>query len=198
MTYKNKQGIKAIFFDMDGTITRPHIDWKALRDRVGVPPGVPIMAHLEALPEPETTRAETVLCDVEYEAAESAEPNPGVAELFDYLSRQPLDLALITNNHRRAMHRVVEKLGLPFQLLLSREDALLKPAPDLLLLALSRLHLAPTDAVFVGDGHYDRAASTAAGIPYIHLAHDLTTEPNGPTIHHLRELPDHLSPDISG
>ena len=93
MTYKNKQGIKAIFFDMDGTITRPHIDWKALRDRVGVPPGVPIMAHLEALPEPEKTRAETVLCDVEYEAAESAEPNPGVAELFDYLSRQPLDLA---------------------------------------------------------------------------------------------------------
>lgn len=187
--------LKAIFFDMDGTITRPHIDWKALRARVGVPEGVPIMAHIEALPATEREGAEIILCDVEYEAAEKSEPNPGVAELFDYLARQPLDLALITNNHRRAMHHVVEKLGLSFHLLLSREDAPLKPAPDLLLLALDRLGLEPTEAIFVGDGHYDRTASTAARIPYIHLAHDPTTEPNGPTIHHLRELPHHLSPD---
>ena len=190
--------LKAIFFDMDGTITRPHIDWKELRVRVGVPVGVPIMAHIEELPAAERDRAEAILLDIEYEAAEKAESNPGVAELFDYLAQQPLDLALITNNHRRAMHHVVEKLGLRFRLLLSREDAPLKPAPDLLLLALDRLQLEASEAVFVGDGHYDRAASAAAGIPYIHLAHDPHALTDGPTIRHLGELPDHLSPDASG
>ncbi len=190
--------LKAIFFDMDGTITRPHIDWKELRARVGVPVGVPIMAHIEELPTDERDRAEAILLDIEYEAAEKAESNPGVAELFDYLAQQPLDLALITNNHRRAMHHVVEKLGLRFRLLLSREDAPLKPAPDLLLLALDRLQLEASEAVFVGDGHYDRAASAAAGIPYIHLAHDPHAQTDGPTIRHLGELPGHLSPDAPG
>ena len=68
--------LKAIFFDMDGTITRPHIDWKELRVRVGVPVGVPIMAHIEELPAAERDRAEAILLDIEYEAAEKAESTP--------------------------------------------------------------------------------------------------------------------------
>ena len=52
--------------------------------------------------------------------------------------------------------------------------------------------------MFVGDGHYDRAASAAAGIPYIHLAHDPHAQTDGPTIRHLGELPGHLSPDAPG
>ena len=189
--------LKAVIFDMDGTVTRPCIDWQALRARVGVPDGVPIVAHIEALPADEGERAEAMLRDVEYEAAERAESNPGVAELFDCLARQPLDLVLVTNNHRRAMRRVVEKLDLRFRLMLSREDAPMKPAPDLLLLALDRLQLESCEAVFVGDGHYDRAASAAARIPYIHLAHDPDGPSDGPTIHHLGELPDHLGLDAT-
>jgi HAD superfamily hydrolase (TIGR01509 family) len=184
--------LRAILFDMDGTITRPHIDWPALRGRVGVPEGTPIMEYIDGLPEPERARANGVVEEVEMEAADSAVLNPGVHELLGRLRSRPLRLALITNNHRRAMLTVVDKFGLAFDLLLCREDALLKPAPDLLLLALDRLQVRAGEACSVGDGRYDRDASQAAGIRYVHLAHDRQTPVAGPTVHSLDELWEHL------
>ena len=184
--------LKAILFDMDGTITRPSIDWKDLRLRVGVPEGVPIIAHIDSLPRAAAEAAEAVVREVEYEAAVAAQANPGLCELFEYLDRQPLDLVLVTNNHRRAMHHIVDKLGLNFRFVLSREDATLKPAPDLMILALGKLGLRPYEVVCVGDGHYDRTASAAAGIRYIHLSHDRSAPVEGPTIYELGELLQHL------
>ena len=40
-----------------------------------------------------------------------------------------------------------------------------KPAPDLLLLAASRLALGPADCLFVGDSENDVEAAKAAGMP---------------------------------
>ncbi|WP_329089675.1 HAD family hydrolase [Streptosporangium sp. NBC_01469] len=44
------------------------------------------------------------------------------------------------------------------------EDARPKPAPDGVLLALTRLGVAPTEAVFIGDTEGDIAAALAAGV----------------------------------
>ena len=184
--------LKAIFFDMDGTITRPYIDWKTLRRRIGMPEGMTIMAHIESLPDPERSRAERAVEEAETEAAECAELNPGAAALIHGLRAHPVKLALITNNHRRAMHKVVEKFGLDFDLLLSREDAPLKPAPDLLLLALEKLRLQPQETCFIGDGRYDQMASEAAGIAYVHLANDNQPHERHPTIFALGELWNHV------
>lgn len=185
--------LRAILFDMDGTITRPHIDWPALRRRVGVPEGMPIMEYIDSRPESEWARASAQVEEAEMEAADNAILNPGVHELLGRLRTRPVRLALITNNHRRAMLTVVEKFGLAFDLLLCREDAQLKPAPDLLLLALDRLGVRAAQACCVGDGRYDRDASQAAGIPYVHLAHDRQAPVAGPTVHSLDELWEHLS-----
>jgi HAD superfamily hydrolase (TIGR01509 family) len=184
--------LRAIFFDMDGTITRPHIDWPTLRQRVGVPEGMPIMEYIETLSSPDRRQAEEIVEEVEFQAAEAAALNPGAAELVHDLRAHPLKLALITNNHRRAMHHIVEKFHLEFDLLLSREDAQLKPAPDLLLLALDRFQLTPEQTCFVGDGRYDRMASDAAGIPYIHLANDGQPADGAPTLFALEELWLHI------
>ena len=184
--------IKAILFDMDGTITRPHIDWKALRARLGIPPESTIIGHLDSLPQPERERAHGILEATEMGAAEQAELNPGATDLLAELRSRSVRLALITNNHRRAMRRVVETFGLEFDLLLSREDAPMKPAPDLILLALKQLRIEPHQACFVGDGRYDRMASEAAGVPYIELVHDSQPPAPGTTIRALPELWDRL------
>lgn len=184
--------LKAILFDMDGTITCPYIDWKALRQRVGAPEGVPIMKYIESLSPPQRQWAEGILETAELEAAEQAELNPGAAELIQGLRARSLKLALVTNNHRRAMERVVERFGLEFDLLLSREEAPLKPAPDLLLLALERFGIEASEARFVGDGRYDQMASQAAGIPYIHLAHEGQPPVDAPTIFALSDLWQYL------
>jgi HAD superfamily hydrolase (TIGR01509 family) len=187
--------LKAILFDMDGTITCPHIDWHALRQRVGAPQGVPIMEYADSLSNPQKERAHALVEAAEMEAAEQAVLNPGARELLVELRAYPLRLALVTNNNRKAMRTIVDKFRLDFDLLLSREDAPLKPAPDLVLRALERFKLAPTQACFVGDGTYDRLASQAAGVPYIHLAHDRDTAVTGPTIHALDELWDYIKLD---
>ena len=184
--------LKALFFDMDGTIISPHIDWEDLRARIDIPEGAPFIAYIDSLPSPQRERAHAALEAAENEAASHSILNPGAAELLNYLRSNSLRLALITNNNRRAMTTVVEKFNLRFDLLLSREDGILKPAPDLILLALDKLGLSPQEACFIGDGLYDRMASREAGVPFIHLSHDPLEAPTGPTIHTLAELRSHL------
>ena len=184
--------IEAILFDMDGTVTEPNIDWRALRDQLGVPQGTAIMDHISSLPADERESAEVRLRQAEFAAARKATPTPGVIELTIRLRARGIRLGLVTNNHREAMEHVVEKIGLCFDLMLSREDGTLKPAPDLLLMALRELGLSPAQVRFVGDGHYDCAASAAAGVEYIHLSHESNQPVDGPTIHSLDELWDYL------
>jgi|ETNmetMinimDraft_35_1059890.scaffolds.fasta_scaffold95848_2 HAD superfamily hydrolase (TIGR01509 family) len=191
MTYV-PNNIRGVLFDMDGTLTVPNIDWKDLRARVRVPEGVGIMEHIYSLSEEEARQADDIVRDIEMASVRDAVANDGLIELFAELEAQPWRLALITNNHREAMEHVVTTFGLRFDLLLSREDAPLKPAPDLLLLALEKFAISREEAVFVGDGRYDRDASAAAGVRYIHLEHDRDRPPEGDVIYRLDELLDRL------
>ncbi len=189
--------LRAVLFDMDGTLTQPLIDWREVRRRLEVPEGASIMDHIEAQDGGRRERSERLLKQIEFEAATAAVPNEGVGELIDRLREHGLKTGLVTNNHQRAMEHIVEKLGLRFDLLLSREDGVAKPAPDLLLLALDRLGLKPGDVVFIGDGRYDRAASTAAEVSYIQLDHDPAAAQDGPTVHKLAEVWQLLEPLMS-
>ena len=184
--------IKAVLFDMDGTLTVPNIDWKELRARVGVAEGVGIMEHIYALSGLEARRADLIVRETEMTSVCDAVANQGLGQLFDQLENKPWKRALITNNHREAMERVVSTFDLRFDLLMSREDAPLKPAPDLLLLALERFEISPEEAVFIGDGRYDREASAAAGVRYIHLENDRSKAPEGEVIYGLEELMSRL------
>lgn len=189
MTSTPTQNLKAILFDMDGTLTTPNIDWKQLRQAVGVPEGTGIMEHIYSLSAEAAHQADLIVRDIEMTSVRTADPNEGLTELFDLLRTTSLKLALITNNHRQAMEHVVERFSLRFDLLLSREDALLKPAPDLLNLALDHFAVSADQAVFVGDGRYDREASAAAGVRYIHLQHGPDQPAEGEIIHSLADLP---------
>jgi HAD superfamily hydrolase (TIGR01549 family) len=193
--------IKAVFFDMDGTIAEPNIDWQDLRRQLGIPPGETIMDHIVSLPAGERERTEAALKQIEYEAAESSTPTARIVELVKGLRTRQIKVALITNNHREAMHCVVERIGLEFDLMLSREDATIKPAPDLLLMALRELQVSSKAVRFIGDGKYDRLACAAATIEYIHLSHEANKPVDGPagpaadggkTVSGLDELWDYL------
>ena len=193
--------IKAVFFDMDGTIAEPNIDWHDLRRQLDIPPGESIMDHIVSLPAGARERTERALKQIEYEAAESATPTAGIVELVKGLRTRQIVVALITNNHRQAMHCVVERIGLDFDLMLSREDGTLKPAPDLLLMALRELQVSPKEVRFIGDGKYDRLACAAAAIEYVHLSHESNKPVDGPagpaadvgkTVSGLDELWDYL------
>jgi len=61
------------------------------------------------------------------------------------------------------MERVVAKFDLRFDLLLSREDATLKPAPDLFLKVLDIIGGKPEQTAGVGDSTMDVRAAMASG-----------------------------------
>ncbi|NJK45835.1 MAG: HAD-IA family hydrolase [Pleurocapsa sp. SU_196_0] len=66
--------------------------------------------------------------------------------------------------------------GIGFDLMLTRDDAAMKPAPDILLLALERLGVLPIHAVMVGDTGADVGAADAARVAHCYLMAEVWNE----------------------
>ena len=71
------KGLKAVIFDMDGTLTQPYIDWKSLRAQIHCPIDKTIIEHINSLPSEASERANDILMQTEREAAQHAEINDG-------------------------------------------------------------------------------------------------------------------------
>jgi HAD superfamily hydrolase (TIGR01549 family) len=161
--------INAIIFDMDGTITKPRIDWKTLRERIGAPPDRTIIDHIASLEATAAERASRILMETEMEACLHSELNDGVCEMLVYLREQRIRTALVTNNHSEAVQVVLKRHGLVFDVVLSRKDGAIKPSVDLIQKALSILSLRSDEVLSIGDGRYDLEASQEAGIPFLYV-----------------------------
>jgi phosphoglycolate phosphatase-like HAD superfamily hydrolase len=59
---------------------------------------------------------------------------------------------------------VLDRLGLRFDAVVTREDAPPKPAPEPVWLACRRMGLSPSDVLFVGDFEFDMLAGRRAGV----------------------------------
>lgn len=179
--------LKGVILDMDGTITKPYIDWQALRAEIGVPPGEMIMHYIDALEGEAQSRALAILVRRENEAATLSELNEGVAELVGYLKKRGLKTALVTNNCRSSVDIILAKHGLAFELVLTREDGRIKPSGDLVLKALARMGIHSDEAVLIGDGKLDLEAAENAGVLGVYLSNGRPTFEHEPTAHSMRE-----------
>ncbi|MDA0709748.1 MAG: HAD family phosphatase [bacterium] len=179
---------KAVIFDMDGTLTVPYINWSTLRAAISCPPDKTIIAHIDSLPPDRARAAREILLATEREAAERAEMNAGAADLVDALRQRGLKLALVTNNHREAMQIVLKRYGLHFDSALSRDDGVLKPAPDLILKALDALGAKAEDALGIGDSIYDTQACAAAKVRCLYLTHGSPRFDHEPAIASLGDM----------
>ncbi|MCK5120022.1 MAG: HAD-IA family hydrolase [Candidatus Latescibacteria bacterium] len=180
--------IRGVIFDMDGTITVPYIDWKALRAEIRAREGSTLIEYIESLDADERRWATGVLERFENEAAVHSELNGGVRDLLDLLKIRGIRTALVTNNNGRSMSLVLEKHGLTFDVILSRDDGRIKPSAELVLKAMARLDLDQEEVVLIGDGRYDLWASEEAGIPFILLRHPDTEMDHQPAVTSLEEV----------
>jgi phosphoglycolate phosphatase len=153
---------QAVLFDMDGTILEAVEDglpefkayWGIEADQLVVP-------NLHRLP-PEAAEAFRLL---EVRVAEQSVLRAGVCELLEELRIAGIKTALVTNNASSSAKTVLAKHQVRFDLVLSRDDAPMKPAPEMLLLALERLQSSPSHAIMVGDTRPDLGAARNAKIP---------------------------------
>ena len=159
-----------VIFDMDGTLTEPWLDFDAIRADLGLPAGEPILETIERMPAERRDQFHRRLVDHEMAAARQAPLTPGAHEIVRRIRAAGLALGILTRNTRPALEMVVERLGLKFDLKLSREDGPVKPDPATLLDACRQLGVETHRTACVGDYLYDLQAANAAGCVSILLA----------------------------
>lgn len=160
-------------FDLDGTLTVAIHDFALIRSLLGVPEGVDILGHLDALPEAQALLAKGRLGEIEEELAGRTEPAPGALGLVRLLYRRGVRLGVLTRNTRMNALATLARIGLSPYIsdchVLGRDEALAKPHPDgIFKLALS-WGMPPTALVMVGDYAFDLQTGRAAGAATIHV-----------------------------
>jgi len=158
-----KARVRAVVFDMDGTVTDSPLDFDRIRAECGVPAGRPVLEHLAQLPADERERAESVLVAHERRAAAECVLKDGAADVVRALRARGLKTALLTRNSAASVRTVLERFGLEFDCWLSREHAAPKPSPDALLKIADRFGVEPGEMLMVGDYVFDVQAGRAAG-----------------------------------
>src|SRR5260221_13924967 len=88
---------QALLFDMDGTLTRPLLDFPRIKADLGIGDR-PILESLAAMADGERRRAEAILHGHEERAAAASELNQGCEELLSWIGERRLPIALITRN----------------------------------------------------------------------------------------------------
>jgi HAD superfamily hydrolase (TIGR01509 family) len=161
---------RAMLLDMDGTITRPMLDFARIHQEMGIGER-PILEALSEMEGDRKREAEAVLLRHEKEAAENSDLNDGCAELIQWVKKRGIAMAVITRNSLVSTRTVCRKHGLEFDVLITRESGEFKPSPAPLLDACGRLGVERTSAWMVGDGQFDVEAGLAAGIKTVWVSH---------------------------
>jgi phosphoglycolate phosphatase len=119
---------------------------------------------------------------------------PGAAEALETLHNRGLRLGVCSNKPVAFTRELLAYLGVAawLDVVLGPEDvARPKPAPDMLLAAIDRLHLKPGEVLYVGDMSVDVQAARAAGVA-VWIVPTGSDDPQ--TV--ARAAPDRLLPDL--
>ena len=163
--------VKLVVFDLDGTLTRPFLDFKAIRREIeaalanefSFPMEAPLLERILGLPETPRRRALAILESHETRSAEHSTLNDGALEIVDWLRAACVPAALLTRNRRDVTDAVIAKHGLRLDAVATRDDGPLKPDPRSVLRLVERFRAHVRETLVVGDFRYDIDAGRAAG-----------------------------------
>lgn len=177
--------IKAVIFDIDGTITDTNVLFleaikEAYREFTGEEKPREFFVFTLGIPSPETVRKlgipekqREAFINRWQELIKLGMPRvrlfPGMREVLEALHEADIPMAIVTAKVRSEMSYQFDRFGLNhlFRFILCAEDAPRpKPYPDPLLVACEKLEISPKEALFVGDSIYDITAARLAGVPF--------------------------------
>lgn len=155
--------IRAVIFDLDGTITRPYLDFAAIRAELSLDGTQPVLEAMERMSPERRAQARAILEQHEEEAARNSELYDGAHAILAGLHEREIAVGLLTRNSRQSVATVLNKHGLAFDFVRTREDGVLKPSAEPVLAICRALNAVPERTLMVGDFLFDIQAGAAAG-----------------------------------
>jgi len=156
--------IKAVIFDLDGTITQPFLDFDTIRRDMGVSKDCgSILEAMERMEPRQRERAWEILLRHEEKAAAHATLNPGVRETLSELQRRSVKMGILTRNSLVSTRTVLDKYELEFDGIITREDGPVKPDAFGVRLLCHRFQVCPGSTLVVGDFLHDLLTARNAG-----------------------------------
>lgn len=169
--------IKAVIFDLDGTITEPYFDFDAIREEIGLDRyGGPVLEAMERMTPQERQRAEAILHFHEEKALDASTLNPGARETLEDLRRRGIAVGILTRNRKCNAYAIADKHDLQFDMVVGREDGPVKPDAFGVRHLCRHFGVTPDETLLVGDYLYDVQCARAAGA----ISVLLTNHPRAP------------------
>ncbi|MCS7181148.1 MAG: HAD-IA family hydrolase, partial [bacterium] len=165
--------VKGVIFDFDGTLVILSIDFKKIKEKIlneaknlnlKVPSEeLPILELLEEIRKLNGkkggnfyTIGHNILKEEEIKASQKTYPRKGTLELLKKLRENEIKIGIITRNCRQVVEKVIEKFGIPYDVLLTRDDVeRFKPDPLHIKECLKKLGLKKDEVILVGDHFLD-------------------------------------------
>ena len=155
--------LRGIIFDLDGTLADTGLNFPQMCIDAGLPEGTRILEHCAKLDD--QTRINEILSIVEQHEMTGAGNASWILDAQQVLSKLQqanVPMAIVTRNMRRAAKLTIEQLGIPIELVITREDCLPKPDPDGLLMVAKQWCISPHELAYVGDFQFDLMAAKSA------------------------------------
>jgi HAD superfamily hydrolase (TIGR01509 family) len=155
--------IKAVIFDLDGTLTQPYFDFDSIRREMGYPPEAePILELMGKMSNEERDKAERILLFHEKKAIVESTLNPGAKDTLAELRKKGILVGILTRNKKENALAVAEIHGLNFDEVVGREEGPIKPDPFGVLCLCERFAVMPQESLVVGDYLFDLLCAKAA------------------------------------
>ena len=155
--------IKAVIFDLDGTITEPFFDFDAIREEMGLSgDSGPVWEAMEEMSEQQRYKAERILDFHEKRAVAESRLNAGAKETLDWLREAGIGIGVLTRNRRSNALAVAERHCLKFDAVVGREEGPVKPDAFGVLQICRHFDVLPSETMVVGDYLFDLLCAKAA------------------------------------
>jgi HAD superfamily hydrolase (TIGR01509 family) len=156
--------IRAVIFDLDGTITQPYFDFDAIREEIGLGRNAgPLLEIMKGMTAQERQRAERILHRHEEAAVAASTLNPGARETLAGLRERQVSIGVLTRNQKRNAEAVAAKHGLHFDAIVGREDGPAKPDGFGARYLCEHFGVDPSETLLVGDYLFDLLCARSAG-----------------------------------
>lgn len=189
--------LKAIIFDLDGTLINLAFDYKKAKaevisflinskvDENILDENKSIYLNIEAainyLKKEFSEEYAKIIKEKAFEIVDKYEKqeigktslNDNALDLINCIKSKGMKIAICTNNSSYTTFSILNKLNIAnlMDVVITRDDVeKLKPYPDPLLLACKKLNINPNEALYVGDSIVDLLTAKAAGTQFIFIS----------------------------